>query len=97
EALLQGFVGMPDVNVHVISCVQRPLRAPEKLAENIWFHCLLVPKFGWMRTFYQGCIRATRAKLRELRPDIVHGQGTERDCSLAAVFSGFPNVLTIHG
>lgn len=30
-------------------------------------------------------------------PDVVHGQGTERYCALAAVFSGFPNVLTIHG
>jgi glycosyltransferase involved in cell wall biosynthesis len=27
----------------------------------------------------------------------VHGQGTERDCAISAVFSGFPNVLTIHG
>jgi glycosyltransferase involved in cell wall biosynthesis len=38
-----------------------------------------------------------RRKLREIKPDIVHGQGTERDCALSAVFSGFPNVLTIHG
>jgi glycosyltransferase involved in cell wall biosynthesis len=50
-----------------------------------------------MRTGYQGCIRATRKKLRKIQPDIVHGQGTERDCSLSAIFSGFPNVLTIHG
>jgi glycosyltransferase involved in cell wall biosynthesis len=50
-----------------------------------------------MRTAYQGCVRATRRKLRELKPDIVHGQGTERDCALSAIFSGFPNVLTIHG
>jgi len=35
--------------------------------------------------------------LKEIQPDIVHGQGTERDCALSAVFSGFPNVLTIHG
>ena len=35
--------------------------------------------------------------MREIQPDIVHGQGTERDCSISAVFSGFPNVLTIHG
>jgi glycosyltransferase involved in cell wall biosynthesis len=27
----------------------------------------------------------------------VHGQGTERDCAISAVFSGFPNVVTIHG
>jgi glycosyltransferase involved in cell wall biosynthesis len=27
----------------------------------------------------------------------VHGQGTERDCSMEAVLSGYPNVLTLHG
>jgi glycosyltransferase involved in cell wall biosynthesis len=73
------------------------MRSPEKLAPNVWFHSLHVPKSGWMRTLYQGCVRATRKKLREIRPDIAHGQGTERDCALAAVFSGFPNVVTIHG
>jgi len=97
EALLQGFAGLPDLEVHVISCTQRPMRSPEKLADNIYFHSLHVPKLGWMRTLYQGCIRATRRKLREIQPDIVHGQGTERDCSISAVHSGFPNVVTIHG
>ncbi len=50
-----------------------------------------------MRTFFQGCVRAVRKKLKEIQPDIVHGQGTEADCSISAVFSRFPNVLTIHG
>lgn len=98
EALLQGFAHLPDVEVHVVSCTQRPMvSSPEKLAANIFFHSLHVPNFGWMRTLYQGCVRATSKKLHELQPDIVHGQGTERECSLGAVFSGFPNVLTIHG
>ena len=98
EALLQGFAEMPGVAVHVVTCTQRPMAAsPEKLAGNIWFHSLLVPKLGWMRTGYQGCIRAVRKKVRELQPDIVHGQGTERDCALSAIFSGRPNVTTIHG
>jgi glycosyltransferase involved in cell wall biosynthesis len=97
EALLQGFVQLPDAEVHVLSCAHAPMKSPEKLAPNIFFHSLLVPKVGWMRTFYQGCIRAVRGKLREIRPDIVHGQGTERDCAVSAVFSGFPNVLTVHG
>jgi len=96
-ALLQGFTAIPGIEVHVISCVQQPVVSPEKIAPNIFYHSLLVPKIGWMRTLYQGCIRATRAKLREIAPDIVHGQGTERDCALSAVFSGLPNVLTIHG
>lgn len=97
EALLQGFAGMSGIKVHVITCTQRPMRSPEKLADNIWFHSLHVPKLGWMRTFYQGCIRATRRKLQEFKPDIVHGQGTERECAISAVLSGFPNVVTIHG
>ena len=97
EALLQGMAGIPQLEVHVLSCTQQPVRSPEKLADNIWFHSLVVPKFGWMRTGYQGCIRAIRKKLKEIRPDIVHGQGTERDCAISAVFSGCPNVVTIHG
>jgi glycosyltransferase involved in cell wall biosynthesis len=97
EALLQGFSGLPELEVHVVCCIQRPMACPEKLAQNIWYHGLHVPKFGWMRTGYQGCIRAVRRKLAELKPDIVHGQGTERDCAISAVLGGFPNVLTIHG
>ena len=84
------------IEVHVLSCTQKPLAAPENYS-NIFYHSLLVPKIGWLRTLYQGCIRAVRKKLREIQPDIVHGQGTERDCSISAVYSGFPNVLTIHG
>jgi glycosyltransferase involved in cell wall biosynthesis len=97
EALLQGLAQLPEVEVHVVSCLQQPVISPEKLADNIWYHALPVPKIGWMRTGYQGCIRAVRRKLREIQPDIVHGQGTERDCAISAVLSGFPNVLTIHG
>jgi glycosyltransferase involved in cell wall biosynthesis len=96
-ALLDGFSKLANVEVHVVTCTQRPMKSPAKLAENIFFHSLLVPKMGWFRTAYQGCIRAARRKLREIRPDIVHGQGTERDAAISAVFSGFPNVLTLHG
>lgn len=99
EALLEGFKALGgDVEIHVVSCLQQvPRQSPTKLADNIFFHPLHVPKIGWLRTGYQGCIRAVRRKLREIQPDIVHGQGTERDCAMCAVYSGYPNVLTIHG
>jgi glycosyltransferase involved in cell wall biosynthesis len=97
QALMQGLAEMPDLEVHVVSCTQQPMAAPEKLSANTFFHSLHVPKIGWLRTGYQGCIRAVRRKLREIGPDIVHGQGTERDCAISAVFSGYPNVITIHG
>jgi len=97
EALLQGFEQLSGIEIHVVACAREPLASPEKIAPNIFYHGCVVPKIGWMRTGYQGCIRAVRKKLREIRPDIVHGQGTERDCGISSVFSGFPNVLTIHG
>ena len=97
EALMQGFAQIPELEVHVVSCARARLNSPSKLAPNTFFHSLCVPKIGWMRTGYQGCIRAVRHKLKEIQPDVVHGQGTERDCAISAVFSGFPNVVTIHG
>jgi glycosyltransferase involved in cell wall biosynthesis len=99
EALLQGFKTLPDqIEVHVISCLQQPPKSsPTKLADNIYYHPLVVSKLGWLRTGYRGCIQAVRRKLSEVQPDLVHGQGTERDCAISAVQSGFPNVITIHG
>ncbi len=96
-SLLEGLAGLSDCEVHVVCCLQKPVRSPEKLAENIFYHSLIVPKAGWLRGAYLGCITAVRKRLCEIQPDLVHGQGTERYCALAAVFSGFPNLLTIHG
>jgi glycosyltransferase involved in cell wall biosynthesis len=99
EALLQGLAALPgEAEVHVIACLQQqPAPSPEKIADNIWYHGLHVPNIGWLKTGYLGCIRAARKKVREINPDIVHGQGTERDCAISAVFSGFSNVVTVHG
>lgn len=97
QALLQGFGMLSGVEVHVLSCTQQPMPAPEKLASNIWFHSLHVPRSGWLRTGYQGCVRAVKKKLKEIQPDLVHAQGTERDCAMSATFSPCPKLLTIHG
>jgi glycosyltransferase involved in cell wall biosynthesis len=35
--------------------------------------------------------------LEQLKPDLVHGQGTEREFGVTAVTSRFPSVLTVHG
>ena len=96
EVLLEP-IQSAGIELHIVSCARRRMRSPEKLAPNIFFHSLYVPKIGWMSTLYQGCIRAVRKKLKEIRPDIVHGQGTEMGCAMEAVFSGLPNVVTIHG
>lgn len=97
SALLNGLAMVPEIEVHVVSCIRKPVQSPEKIAPNMFFHSLVVPQIGWMKTLFQGCIRAARKKIQELKPDLVHGQGTEADCSLSAVLSGFPNVITLHG
>jgi glycosyltransferase involved in cell wall biosynthesis len=100
-ALLEGFSMLGDhpkaPEIHVISCTQKRIPAPEKIASNIWFHSLHVPKVGWLRSGYLGCVRAVRKKLKEIQPDLVHAQGTERDCAISAVLSPYPRLLTIHG
>lgn len=100
-ALLEGFSMVGDhpeaPEIHVISCTQKRISAPEKLASNIWFHSLHVPKAGWLRSGYLGCALAVRKKLREIKPDLIHAQGTERDCALSATLSPYPRILTIHG
>ena len=96
-ALLQGLALIPEIEVHVVACIRQPVSSPEKIAPNTYFHSLVVPQLGWMKTLFQGCVRAARRKIREIQPDLVHGQGTEADCSLSAIYSGFPNVLTLHG
>jgi glycosyltransferase involved in cell wall biosynthesis len=96
-ALLSGLAARPDCEIHIVCCTHRPLRSPPRLAENIYYHSVLVPKWGWISSAFAGCVLAIRRKLREISPELVHGQGTERYCALAAIYSGFPNVLTIHG
>jgi glycosyltransferase involved in cell wall biosynthesis len=97
EALLQGFASLPEVEVHVIGCVRQKVSSPEKLANNIHFHSLEIPKNGWMSSLYLGCSSKIRSLCRSLQPNLVHGQGSERECAITAARSGFPNVLTIHG
>ena len=97
EGLLDGFKEFPEAEVHVISCTKREMSAPLKLSKNIWYHQQVIPGLGWGKTLFSGSIRAVRSLIREINPDIVHGQGTERDCAMAAVLSGKPNILTIHG
>ena len=97
KALLEGFPELEDVEVHVVYCLRESMPNPATLGPGVYLHQLVVPKWGWMSTLYLGCIKAVQSCLADLRPDIVHGQGTERNCAMEAVYSGFPNVVTIHG
>ena len=98
-ALLDGFACYPDeVEVHVISCSRKPMDAPEKLATNIWFHQPIVPYIGWGRCAFVGCGLAVRKLLKKINPNLIHAQGTERDCGVSMMLAPrLPKLLTIHG
>jgi glycosyltransferase involved in cell wall biosynthesis len=97
QGLLNGFANLTDHEIHVISCSRVAMKNPSKIASNIFFHQPIVGKWGWAKSLFLGCAQATRNLLKEIQPDIVHGQGTERDCAMAAVLSGYPNIITLHG
>ena len=67
------------------------------MGERLRLHILGVPKFSGMPVGFVPRIRLLHQYLEQLEPDIVHGQGTEREFGIAAVTSRWPNVLTVHG
>lgn len=98
ESLVEGFAAHPDeIEVHIVSCAKRRMPGTGRIGPNLVFHQPIVPLPGWGRSLFAGCAIAVRRLARQLDVDLVHGQGTERDCAISAVCSGKPNVLTIHG
>ena len=95
-ALLEGFKAFPEIEVHVISCSRASSLVPDKLADNIFYHQVSVSG-GYRRSLFIEPIRQVRGMIRDIRPDLVHGQGNEDYQGLCAVFSGHPNCITIHG
>ena len=95
-ATMEGFQNFPEHEIHVLMAVRRKCQPPMQIG-NIFYHEVKTPMWGMMKTLYFFATRALLNKIRELQPDLVHGQGTERECALPAIFSGLPNLLTIHG
>jgi glycosyltransferase involved in cell wall biosynthesis len=96
-ALIAALAGLEDLELHILCCTRQPLPAPEKIAPNIFYHSVRVPRWGYLKSLYLPAILAIRRRLRAIQPQAVHGQGTEREYALAAAFSGLPSAVTIHG
>jgi len=61
------------------------------------FHILPTSKQGRASSFFLQDRRRIQACLQEVRPDVVHGWGTEDVYALAAVRSGRPNIVSMQG
>jgi len=87
-----------DIRLSIIG-VYKSLKKDERasLSANCIIYRLRAPKYSGMPVAFFPRVRRIHSLLRALKPDVVHGQGTEREYAAAAVLSGFPNVITVHG
>jgi glycosyltransferase involved in cell wall biosynthesis len=97
-----------DIDLHII-CENAKLKADQDFCEDkIKFHLIknsipLINK-GYPSKLpipeisgYYLTIRKIVRLLKSINPDIVHAHGTENSYALAAVKSGFPNIISIQG
>jgi glycosyltransferase involved in cell wall biosynthesis len=97
--LLEGLKIRDDVEVTVLYGRQQIIPGEDRVEGSI--HYLPVPykplPFLGMGGPLLGRALALSRKLRSLKPDLVHGQGTERESGLVAAWSSFPSIITLHG
>ena len=97
--LIRGLIAASkDVHIDMVTTTKMlPGTHVLDMGERLRLHILGVPKFSGMPVAFIPRIRFLHRYLERLEPDIVHGQGTEREWGICAITSGFPNVLTVHG
>lgn len=99
QFVLEGLAKQPEVEVGVFFGAATPPDSLQQSTPNLRFFPIPykpapVPGMG---AALLGRFLALRKAVRAWKPDVVHGQGTEREAGLVAAFCGFPSVLTLHG
>jgi glycosyltransferase involved in cell wall biosynthesis len=94
--LSEGLARLPGVEVHVVVAEpDRPLGTTRN-GSGVAVHSIGGARHFGNLLFQLPDRRRIARALRELRPDIVHAHSTHRE-ALAAIESGIPAVVTIHG
>jgi len=94
SCLLKHLAPLPDLELHLISC--REGLASPGAREAGWTHHVLPRQRGGRLTFHRAERRSIVALLRQLQPDLVHAH-TSGLYAAAALDSGLPAVVTVHG
>jgi len=98
RTLVGGLIESGQVRIDMVTTTKLlPGTRTVDMGERLRLHILGVPRFSGMPVGFVPRIRLLHKYLEQLEPDIVHGQGTEREFGIAAVTSRLPNVLTVHG
>jgi len=96
ETLAEALAELPGIEIHFITrCKAKRTTTVKKGALTITY--LVVPKFMNAITLFGFSAWRANKILKEINPDIVHGIGTEHIWPTAALMSGIPAVVTVHG
>jgi len=91
------FAKLRDLEMHWITLrddVGEPVVFP---AQGGIFHVLPTTRSGRASSWYRDDLQTLRCCLAEIRPQVVHGWGTEDVYALAAVTSGYPHLISMQG
>jgi glycogen(starch) synthase len=99
QFVLEGLAQQHEVEIGVFFGAATPPLTLQRSTPNLRFFPISykpapIPGMG---AALLGRFLALRKAVRAWKPDVVHGQGTEREAGLVAAFSGLPSVLTLHG
>jgi len=95
--LCEAFREFPDLDAHWIVMSDRIRTSREVRWNNQTFHILPTSPTRRASTLFAKDRRAINDCLKEIQPHLVHGWGTEDVYALAAVTSGFPNIVSMQG
>lgn len=88
---------IPALDLHWVTLVDYPVSRPQFLSEKGTFHLIPTEEKGRSSTFYRRDLRRIFQTLKSVRPQLVHGWGTEDVYGLATAYSGFSNILSMQG
>ena len=93
--LVRAMSEIKDIDLHVVSFRSNMVPTMSHVPEGFTRHVLPEQSLGAL-TAYKRSQKSLNSLLKELQPDIVHGQGVGHDGIIVARCK-FPHVLTVHG
>ena len=99
EALWEGLKDRTDCQVDVLFGREVPAAHIRPRTGALSFREIPYRRIGGMLpgAGFLGRTRSLLQALAKIRPDLVHGQGSERESAIVTVSCPFPGVLTLHG
>jgi len=95
--LPEAFSKIQALEMHWITLSDQVEKEMTFSADGALFHVLPTSKKGRASSFFVCDRRRIQECLNKVRPDVVHGWGTEDVYALAAVTSGYPHLISMQG